>query len=570
MIKNIWVLTNLPKSKLILPSSIIHKGFQNYDFYFFSGQQKDEDWYLNGALLYQNKGFGYAEEFWLSDENMQLQLAKNFSGNFILINLKPNNFTLFSDPFAVNKFFYWRNKESFIFSNDLKIITQIIKPTPSLQSMARYAIHYHFTAGTTAFENVFHNEPAQIIKFDNGLFHFDTYRNPQDLLTRKVEDVGIEQISSSLSLAVDNGLNLTGKERISLSLTGGADTRNLLAVFLNKGIKPHLYTYGNPKSADGIKASAIAQGLGLEHTIHDIQMTTDLFEEYARKIIRLGCGMASIHRAHRVIAIEREKEFADFMFLGTLGGEFIRGVSEDDYITPASVFNHWNSSELTKETLVTYLKSKYIKPESIKLDQFLDSINNEPFMTGAVNIRKHNALSYITAHLHDAQDINLYGEIMERVYTPFLDTSYLELVFSSPFSFNHKEEIKNKYLKRIENPVYASRFLKATYPPLLDFLYSGDHKPSEVIFNKYYAAIAKAVRQKSRKAYPPNFPLGQWMVDFVGMHLPGCFEHEALNRVFDLQGLMHEFSLVGHKANEAYWLKFTNPIMMKFIIEELS
>lgn len=494
------------------------------------------------------------------------------TGQFVIIHIEPNKFTIYSDHFAIRKFFIWQKKHEFIISDDLKTITQSVHPAISKTSIANYAIDYHFTGGTTAFENVRHNEPGQVIDFKDGRLTFSNYWQPADLLKIEKRKVSIKNISESLSRAVDNSLHLLDKDKISLSLTGGADTRNLLAIFLSKGIKPHLYTYGNSNSDDCIKAKAIADGLGLSHSIHDIEMTADLFEEYARKIIRQSGGIASIHRAHRIIAVEREKQYADNMFLGTLGGEFIKGIDHDDYITSALLFENWSRS-ISKDRVMKAMEQKYLKiSNSSLIESVYDFYLTLPYIKGSSTLRKHNALSHITAHLHDAQDINLYSNILNgQVITPFLNIDYLELIFSSNYTFDNKERIKNNYLKKINYPVYASNFIKTTYPPLLSYLYSGDHKPADVIFNKYYAALMKIFRKRKAKGkYQPNFPLGKWMEEFVERNLPLCNDHTVLKETFDLEGLMQALKKGNHQPKESYWLKFTNPIMMLFIFEEYT
>lgn len=525
----------------------------------FSRDYLDKDYdQVTGVELIENLYRKYGEDF-----------IKYIKGHFIIIHLLQGSFTIYSDHFAIEKFFFWQENNKFIISDDLKVISEVVELTPSRENIANYAIDYHFTGGTTAFENVYHNEPGQIIEFKDGRLHFSQYWQPSDLLKLEKKIVPVRSISEALSKAVDTGLQLIDKDKISLSLTGGADTRNLLAIFLSKGLKPHLYTYGSPNSDDCIKAKAIADGLGLTHSIHDIEMNVDLFEEYARKITKQSSGIASIHRAHRVIAVEMEKQYADNMFLGTLGGEFIKGVSEDDYIVPAIVYENWQNQNFTKDQLRAYLRKKFIKPEVIDDKKLLSLVQAQPYMTGSITERKFNALSFITAHLHDAQDVNLYSGVMKDVFTPFLDIDYLELIFSSQYTFDNKEMIKNKHLKRVNNPVYASNFIKVTYPPLLSYLYSGDHKPKDVIINKYYAAIMKAYRKRKTKGkYKPNFPLGKWMEDFVGRNLLLCNDHAVLKETFDLNGLMNEFRNGNHKPKESYWLKFTNPIMMRFILEE--
>lgn len=539
------------------------------------GIEKNGQWLITGHVFLRKRQHSQYKQLQGLKlvETLFNEYGNNFiqhiTGQFIIIHLEPNKFTIYSDHFSIKKFFIWQNGNKFIISDDLKAIAQGVQLMPSNTSIANYTIDYHFTGGTTAFENVRHNEPGQIIEFKNGKLNYSHFWQPGNLLKLKKEKVSIRNISEALSQAVDNGLHLLDKNKISLSLTGGADTRNLLAIFLSKEIKPHLYTYGNPNSDDCIKAKAIADGLGLSHRIHDIEMTDNLFESYARKIIRQSGGLASIHRAHRIIAVEREKQYADNMFLGTLGGEFIKGVSEDNYIVPELVYENWHNQNITKDQLLNYLSKKFINSDAVDMEALLSLVKAQPYMNGSKLERKHNALSYITAHLHDAQDVNLYGNVMNDVYTPFLDIDYLELIFSSQFTFDNKEKIENKYLKRVNNPVYASNFIKATYPPLLKFLYSGDHKPSDVIFNKYFAVLMKIYRKRKTKGkYKPNFPLGTWMEKFIEKNLPLCYDYKAIKETFNLNGLLQEFKKGDHQPKEAYWLKFTNPIMMRYIIEE--
>lgn len=475
-----------------------------------------------------------------------------------------------SRNFAIRKLFYLVDDRCIYLTDNVKeLLQKKIKPKIRKSHLALYSLLYHFVNGKTAFSNIFYLKPNEsIILGDTGIEVYKTGTLSQMLYNSGATT--IDEIALSLMYIIKKNIDTILGDRISLSLTGGADTRNLLSVFLNLGVKPHLYTYGNPFSADCEKAKMIADGLGLSHSIHDIKMDCNLFEKYAKKIIALSGGMASIHRVHRLMAVEREKEFSDYMFLGTLGGEFVKGVSEDDYIIPAIVYENWKS-KLSIEKLDSYLERKRLLLSHEEKVSLLEEINELPFMTGSVVERKLDALTYITAHLHDAQDINLYETIMEKVFTPFLDLGYLKLLFSSKYSFDKKESIKNKRLKRIENPFFAAEFLQEMYPPLLKFEYSGEHRPDEVLINKYYATIMKVIRKKiKRRRYPPNFPLGQWMVDFVKKNLPICMDYPILRETFDIEKLIKDLSQETHQNKESYWLKFTNPIQMRFIIEEFG
>lgn len=527
---------------------------------------------INGHVLSREKSNFKIEQQSINKDVLTIYKAKGedfineVKGNFIIVIIERDKFYVFGDHFGIKKFFFWESEGSFIITNNLHNISNNVKLSPSPENMAMYALTYHFTAGRTLFEEVMHNITGQKLTFTNNVLTKDKYWYPECLLDVAKKDTEIKQIANELGNSIQSALNTVDKQKVSLSLTGGADTRNLLAIFLKKGIKPRLYTYGNPKSADCVKATKISKGLKLEHKIHDIEMNSDLFEKYAKKIISLSGGLASIHRVHRLIAVEEEALKASSMFLGTLGGEFVKGVSEDDYIVPPVVYDNWDKDNLISSHLKKYLKSKVVNKNLV--DDVLKIINDEPYMKGDVNTRKFNSLAYITAHLHDAQDVNLYNSVMGQVFTPFLDLDYLNVLFSSQFTFIDKNIINNKILRKIENPVYCSKFIKETYKPLLKYPYSGDHKGSEVLFNKYYAAFAKIVRKKINGYYPPNFPLGTWMEDFVSKNLKLCKDNKVISDVFDIDKLIHDFSTELHQPKESYYLKYTNPIMMKFIIDE--
>lgn len=560
-----WLLTNKKEIK---------QSTESYDLLIDGNLQKlDEIQIITEGYIFPRNDAKIpfdANSVELSIKNLYHQYGTKFidylKGNFVILICDKNEFHLFGDHFGIKKFFIWQKNNEYIITNELKSISNHVELIPSKRNIAIYALTYHFTGGTTLFENVTHNIPAQQFDWQNNQLNTSTYWKPEDLLILNKGDIPIEEISKSLSGAVQKGLDIISLDKISLSLTGGADTRNLLAIFLNKGIKPHLYTYGNPQSADCQKASAIAKGLKLEHSIHDIKMDVTTFEKYAKKITRLSGGLASIHRVHRIIAVENEGECADYMFLGTLGGEYVKGVSEDDYIVPPIVYDNWENNGLTEDDLDQYKKYKTVN--DIPDNEVLAFLKEEPYLKGKKILRKFNSLSYITAHLHDAQDVNLYNNSMDFVFTPFLDVDYLELLFSSYYTFDNKEKIINKFERRMDNPIYCSKFIQATYKPLLKYKYSGEHKASEVLFNKYYAAVAKLIRQKMTPAYPPNFPLGSWMEDFVEKHLPLCLDYPVLRETFDLEKMIDDFNKEEHLPKESYYLKYTNPIMMKFIIDE--
>ncbi len=568
-----WVLSNLLSLNSNRSKSLsfndyfletdqeIHYFETNKIFILFNGYVLPRSSITSGG-----KGIIGCSEIYNLYQTFKKDFIQYVKGNFIIIIGDSKGFTVYSDRFAIRKFFMHVKNDEFIITDHLEEITKRIKLSPSTINMALYGITYHFVNGGTIFNDVEHNQPGEVIIFGKERIKKFHYWNPSDLLKIESQPVSIrmlaEEIKSFIQITASDTVS-----NISLSLTGGADTRNLLACFLSLGKKPHVYTYGNPDSRDCMRASTIADKLDLEHSIYDLQIDPSVFEENARRILSLSGGLASIHRVHRLMSVELESSIADIMYLGTLGGEFVRGVSEDDYIISPIVYENWNSSKIDIQSLSSYLLLKRIKKNNGIISDIKTVLESEPYMYGNSINRKINALSFITAHLHDAQDINLYNTVFSQVYTPFMDIDYLEMLFSSKYSFNNKENIKNKYIRKTQNPVFAAHFLKEVYPSLTYFTYSGEHMPSEVLYNKYYAALAKRIRMQLSRKYPSNFPLNSWMLQFVKNNLKICSDYPTIKDVFDIEKLISDLESENVKSTEAFWLKYTNPIMMRFLID---
>jgi len=497
-------------------------------------------------------------------------LARSLKGNFVLGIISKKYVYIVSDRFGIYKFFYFHKEGEFFASDSLRSLTQLLTPTISKQGIIKYVLGYHFISGSTVFNNILHNAPAEIITVEGDIMRKSKYWDARELLVQEKRGTGITEVVSVLEKSLISELDENNVANISLSLTGGGDTRNLLALMLKNKFKLSLFTYGNPNSVDCLRASEISDGLKLDHEILDIQMTKGLFEETARKIVREGNSLSSIHRAHRLLSIIKQSAKSDTLLLGTLGGEFVKGVDEDDYITPKFIYKHYGC-ELNEEIVASSLSEKGILTNRVDIEKLTEFFKGTNYFSGSAIERKISVLSEITAHLHDAQDITLFKRYIKNVVTPFLDIDYLEALFSSKFSFDIKERITPNWKRKIQFPEFSVKLINEVYPELLRFHYSGGHKPSEILYNKYYGAVRRLIRQVRRPSYPQNFPLSYWMKAFVLEELPKCNDHQILREVFDLdelQKLLHNPNQLG--TTERFWLKYTNPIMMRYIIEEFG
>lgn len=229
-----WIISNK-----IISSSHDHREFEGYSLY--SNQQwhkckgSDTIFYYDGYVLVRGQkptgkeSVDDALSRLIGDNKLKPEMIK---GNYTLIVCCKDSFQVISDRFGIQKWFYWQNEDSFIVSDDLKTVVSESRSKLSKNNMALYALTYHFINGKTIYEDIRHNEPAQMIEYINRKLISNFYWSPLALLEQeKRKEIDIKEIVDCLSSHVDDLLAYSGEDSISLSLTGGADTRNLLVSF---------------------------------------------------------------------------------------------------------------------------------------------------------------------------------------------------------------------------------------------------------------------------------------------------------------------------------------------------
>ncbi|MCE1189608.1 MAG: hypothetical protein LWX56_10765 [Ignavibacteria bacterium] len=543
----------------------------------FKTQIDNEEYYiiLNGYVLPRAHAVSSIGN--LADEELvaagfaaeREQFIQNVKGNFSILIFSKNEFWAFSDHSGIIKFFSRKAGSEFFYSNTVQAAVNAAPVTISQDNIAIYAVFYHFIDGLTMFKEITYSAPAAMCGYRDGKLTDTLYFDHKSFVKHDHREITVPEMAKVFSGAVKQLVEHFGN-RISLSLTGGMDTRNVLASLLGIGITPHLYTYGNPLSDDGVFAGKIAKGLNLPYTVHDIQFSPEEFGYLAQQIITQGNSLASIHRAHRIKAIAQESVFGDVMYMGTLGGEYIKGVSRDDYITSDFIQQMWESGKSAEQLLAPYMQMKMVKLSGVNTQAVLEFCNKSEYFSGDVNADQYYVLSMITSRLHDAQDINLYGYHFNRIITPFLDIDYLEALFSSQHSFMAKNAIGNKMIRRIQNPRFGAALLNELYAPLSNYEYTGRFYPREVNISPYYAALMKGIRTRVVKTkFPPNFPLGQWMTDYITSNIKRAYDYNFLKNTFELDSMMENLTSANHIPKESYWLKYSNVIQMMLTYEEL-
>src|SRR5438046_2788216 len=120
------------------------------------------------------------------------------------------------------------------------------------------------------------------------------------------------------------------ESRTGISLTGGQDSRMIMACLPKVGEKPVCYTFSgeNRDTLDALLAAQIANVCGLEHRI--LRIGRDFFSDFKSHVDRtvyITDGSLGSLGAHEIYLNNRARALSPVRVTGVFGGEILRGVS---------------------------------------------------------------------------------------------------------------------------------------------------------------------------------------------------------------------------------------------------
>jgi asparagine synthase (glutamine-hydrolysing) len=239
---------------------------------------------------------------------------------------------LFNDRYGMHRIYYHESKDAFYFAAEAKAILAVC---PELRRMDPRGLGEFVACGCTLedrslFEGVHVLPAGSRWVFCNGsLVRKERYFEPeewenQDRLEpedyyRELRDVFSQNLPRYFQ----------GCERIGMSLTGGLDTRMIMAWHKPQPASLPCYTFGGMTRdcQDVIVARHVASACEQPHEVICVgQEFLSQFCHYAERAVYLTDGCVDVGRAPDLYLNERARKIAPVRMTGNYGGEVLRQV----------------------------------------------------------------------------------------------------------------------------------------------------------------------------------------------------------------------------------------------------
>lgn len=301
----------------------------------------------------------------ISEEESDFPASLNGRFQGLLVCCASGTATLFNDRYGMHRVYYHESKEAFYFSPEAKAILAV---RPELRKVSPQGLGELVSCGCvlenrTLFENIQVLPPASAWTFRAGaLDQKARYFEPQQWENQPLLDseAYYQELRRVFSQNVPR--YFSGPERIGVSLTGGLDTRMIMAwQKFPRGTVP-CYSFGGMyrDCQDVRMARQVAAACGQSHEVITVgKEFLSRFPHYAERTVYLTDGCVEPLHSPDLYVNERAAQIAPVRMTGNYGGEVLRRVRAFKPVEPpARLFCQELLShvQVAKETYTSLLR----------------------------------------------------------------------------------------------------------------------------------------------------------------------------------------------------------------------
>ena len=429
-----------------------------------------------------------------SGMNFLNELNGWFSG--LLIDLREKKVVLFNDRYGMQRIYYYEGQDGFYFSSEAKALLKIC---PQLRDIDAKGLGELFSCNCvldyrSLFKNIYLLPESSAWVFDRvGGITKEQYFKPQSWEDQSwlEKEFFYERLKETFIKVLPRYFR--SAQKVGISLTGGFDTRVIMAHMNMPPEKYPCYTFGGMyrNCSDVNVARKVARACEQTHQIISLDRTfLSQFADLAEKTIYISDGCLDVGGSPELYINRIAREIAPIRITGNHGSEVLRSMRWLKYAQPTTSLLHRDFNEYLNAACDT-----------------LESMNQQAGHPLSFTLFKE-------APWHEYNRLAVeQSQLMLR--TPYMDKDIISLMYRAPAGARNSREIALRLIAD-GNPVLR--------PIMTDRGYGGGVPfPFSVVPRLYHEFFFKA-------EYAYNYGMPQWLAGFDYMVKPLHLEKLFLGR----------------------------------------
>ncbi len=278
----------------------------------------------------------------LAEDDLQFPVGLNGRFHGLLIDQTRGTATLFNDRYGLHRVYYHETNEAFYFAAEAKAVLTV-RPelrTADPRGLAEFVACGCVLENRTLFNGLYVLPTASSWGFrDGSLQKKRTYFEPREWENQ--EPLGPEAYYQELRESFSRNLPryFNGREKVGMSLTGGLDTRMIMAWHHASAGSLPCYSFGGMfRDCEDVKlARRVAKEC--QQTFEVITVGEEFlsrFSHYAERAVYLADGCVNVSRSGDLYANERAAQIAPVRMTGNYGSEVLRHLRAFKPVEPAA------------------------------------------------------------------------------------------------------------------------------------------------------------------------------------------------------------------------------------------
>lgn len=278
----------------------------------------------------------------LCEEDRGFPAGLNGRFNGLVTDRTRGTATLFNDRYGMHRLCWHQAGDAFYFAAEAKAILAV---RPELRSFDTQGLGEFVSCGAvlenrTLFRDIFLLPPASAWIFRNGsLEKKNSYFHPAEWEDQEILDWDAYYRELRATFTENLPRYFSGDRPIGMSLTGGLDTRMILACRRPEPGSLPCYTFGSMfrENQDVRVARRVASVCKQTHQVLTAgQEFLSEFPHYAERTVYVTEGCVDVGRAPDLYLNEKAREIAPVRMTGNYGGEILRSIRAFKPVEPAT------------------------------------------------------------------------------------------------------------------------------------------------------------------------------------------------------------------------------------------